>query len=445
MKRSVIFSFLIFVLSAEIWAQQTRGIVELPQMQVLAQDVYVESRFDSAGKRIGVDIFVRKKSQIESVMLVETTKDPNGKEPNYCYRAAEWNETNGDEIRYLDGKELKSDYAKFSLISSTAKKNARFGEAFQIFIPNTIYYGYPWSRNGTVQIGKGVFINIRTFEKPYGDYNGRYMDNPFMFDFAEKKKSGTEIPAKIQDEIPSEENPREIPETEPAENSLTDDSENSAEKTDEKISEEKPIILTDDYNSAAAEKFGELAEDGSGILYYSNLEKLADDLVNSVAKISAKKADVVFAIDTTGSMKNDMEILRKEWIPKFAEQLKKFDDLRVGLLFYRDFNDSYNYKGLPVKYFAFTKDIARFEKDLNSAVIHGNEGGDIPEAVYEAIFASINFYDWRKDAFKKIILVGDAEPHAKPKGPKKITQEKVMAQAKEKEIVLDCIIVPDEK
>jgi hypothetical protein len=271
------------------------------------------------------------------------------------------------------------------------------------------------------------------------------MDNPFMFDFAEKKKNRTEIPAKIQDEIPSEENPREIPETEPAENSLTDDSENSAEKTDEKISEEKPIILTDDYNSAAAEKFGELAKDGSGILYYSNLEKLADDLVNSVAKISAKKADVVFAIDTTGSMKNDMEILRKEWIPKFAEQLKKFDDLRVGLLFYRDFNDSYNYKGLPVKYFAFTKDVARFEKDLNSAVIHGNEGGDIPEAVYEAIFASINFYDWRKDAFKKIILVGDAEPHAKPKGPKKITQEKVMAQAKEKEIVLDCIIVPDEK
>ena len=51
----------------------------------------------------GYHLYIRKKSGIESVMLVETTKDPEGKEDNYSYRALDYNSVNGDEIRYLDG------------------------------------------------------------------------------------------------------------------------------------------------------------------------------------------------------------------------------------------------------------------------------------------------------------------------------------------------------
>ena len=423
MKKRILFFTIISLGIA--FAQQTR-IVELPQMQILANDISVKERFSDSGEREGVDLFIRQKPAKSSVMLVETTKDPNGKEPNYAYRATEWNETNGNEIRYLDGKELHSEYSKYSLISSTVENHPELGQAFHIFIPNTIYFGYPWSRNGSVQIGQGVFINIRTFEKPYGDYTGKYMDNPFMFDIGEapKEKEPTKAEAALE-EIPEpevNEEPQIIPQK-----------------------EEKPI-LTDDYNPLAVEKFSQLANEGGGFLYYSKPENLVQDLLDSVERITPKtRADIVLAIDTTGSMKDDLEVLRKKWIPEFIEQAKEFEDLRIALLLYRDYNDSYNYKGLPVKFFDFTREPEKIKKQLDSVIIHGNEGGDIPEAVHEALFASINFYEWRNDAQRKIILLGDAEPHPKPRGPRKITQEKVMQLASEKGITLDCIIVPDEK
>ena len=119
-------------------------------------------------------------------MLTETTKDPEGKADNYAYRALEYNEVNGDEMRILDGKKLESEYSKFSLVDSSAEKDAQFGEAFHIYIPAEMQFGYPWSRNGTVKIGRGTFMNIRAFSKKYADYTGEFYDNPYMFDLGKK-------------------------------------------------------------------------------------------------------------------------------------------------------------------------------------------------------------------------------------------------------------------
>ena len=126
-------------------------------------------------------------------MLIETTKDSSGKADNYAYRAKEYNKINGDEIRLLDGKPLASEFSKYSLIDSTVEPNERFGQAFHIYIPKEIEYGYPWTRHGTVVINKGTFLNIRTFAKPYADYTGDFYDNSFMFDLGkvERKKETT--------------------------------------------------------------------------------------------------------------------------------------------------------------------------------------------------------------------------------------------------------------
>lgn len=395
-----------------------------PDMLVLQSDIIVEAGnapgttealMEESGtpgfEAKGVHIYIRKKDGIESVMLVETTKDPSGKEANYAYRALEYNSINGDEIRYLDGKVLESKYGKFSLMSSTVTEHPVLGRCFHIYIPPVVEYGYPWSRHGTISIGKGMFINIRTFEKKYGDYTGNFADNPFMFDYAKIVKK-------------------------PAE-----------KKTEEKIPEPVSLTLTDDYNPEAAEKFKQIAEMGKGLLRFSKgPETITEDLLEAVEAISPKQiADVVFAIDTTGSMKDDMQTLRTKWIPLFKEQLKEFEDIRIGLLFYRDYGGDYNYKKLPVKQFAFTTDFAKFNKFLNSTVIRGFEGGDVPEAVYEALYASMEFYEWRPEAQKKIILIGDAEPHPLPRAGNNISQERVIKMAGDLGIVLDCIIVPDDK
>ena len=407
-------------------------------MLILQSDIIVEAKNapgtteandEASGKNTiktkGVNIYIRKKSGIESVMLVETTKDPNGKQDNYAYRALEYNTINGDEIRYLDGKVLDSKYGKYSLISSTVVNHPALGKCFHIYIPPVVEYGYSWARHGTVEIGKGMFINIRTFSRKYGDYTGKFADNPFMFDFAEIQKKA---PPPVVEKKVEEPQPKVEPEPKP-------------------IKEPIVLTLTDDYNPEAADKFNEIAKKGQGLLRYSKgPETLPEDLIETLDAINPKdKVDVVFAIDTTGSMKDDIETLRKEWVPKLIEQLKDFGDLRLGLLIYRDYGDNYSCRGLPVKFFAFTNDISIFKRNLNSVVIHGNEGGDVPEAVYEALYGSINFFKWREDAQKKVILIGDAEPHPTPRGSKKITQDEVLSLAKENKITLDCIIVPDDK
>ena len=86
-----------------------------------------------------------------------------------------------------------------------------------------------------------------------------------------------------------------------------------------------------------------------------------------------------------------------------------------------------------------------FESNLFDFTIRGNEGGDVPEAVYEALYGSMDFYNWTEGAQGRVILIGDAEPHANPRGSKKYTKELVVSTAVDKGIIIDTIITPDGK
>lgn len=335
----------------------------------------------------GVHLFIKKKAGVESVMLVESVKDPAGKEDNFSYRAENYNKINGDEIRYLNGKILESQYATYSLVDSTPETHKDLGECFHIYIPNEIIYGYPWTRNGTITLGQGVFLNIRTFEKKYCDYRGAFKDNSYTFDF-----------------LPEKDNSK---------------------------------------HSIAEMTFEEIANLGNGNLTYSQgPATLKGDMISSLADSTDKaKVDIVFAIDTTSSMCDDLVELYQNWIPALAKQYEDFADLRLGLLLYRDYTDDYDFNGLPVQYYGFTRSVDEMKKWIGSVYIEGGEGGDEPEAVYEALYASIKYFDWRKDAFKKIILIGDAQPHPTPRGELKISKEMVIDMAKTNNIKLDCIII----
>ena len=84
---------------------------------ILSDDVrIVQDKTDEFSPLGGYHLFIRKKPEIESVMLTETTKDPEGKADSYAYRAEEYNTINGDEIRYLNGKILDSKYSKFRFL-----------------------------------------------------------------------------------------------------------------------------------------------------------------------------------------------------------------------------------------------------------------------------------------------------------------------------------------
>jgi hypothetical protein len=361
-------------------------------LSITQADIYLE-RDEKLG---GYHLFVRQKNGIESILLCETTKDPQGKSANYAYRAEKWNEINGNEKRILDGKFLDdSKTAKYSLTDSSSEPDKKFKRAFHVYIPQKLLWGYEWARNGEVEIGTGTFVNIRTFEKPYADYSGKFYDNPFMFDF-----------------IPLE------------------------------------PVLTDNYSPDAADAFEIIAKKNKGkIIYSRGPESITEDILRSLDDINPKKnVNVVFAIDTTGSMKDDIAVLRKEFVPKLIDKLKDFGKLRLGLLLYRDYGDNYKYNDLPVKFYDFTENPDELIKNLNSFKIYGTEGGDIPEAVYEALYASLMFYKWDMNAQKKIILIGDAEPHPKPRGIKiKCTKDLIENIAQVKDITIDTVITPDDK
>lgn len=418
MKKLSIFLGGLLILSAPIFAQTSAKTLTAAQINenltVTKDDIVVEK---NSGKSTGtntdgVNLYIRKKAGVNSVMLVETMKDPEGKRDNYAFRAQEYNSINGDEIRYLDGKKLESKYSKYSLISSTKTTHPALGDCFLIYIPKTMEWGYPWARNGTVNVEEGTFINIRTFEKKYGDYTGQWKDNPFMFT-----------------------NPESI--------SAFGETSSTVEKNVAAGWEETDIGLSDEYSQDTVDSFNEIADNGKGETVFSRGPRfLAKEISNLINKFANNYAvDLVFAIDTTGSMLDDLDALKNDWIPALISQKENFKSIRLGLLCYRDYTDDYNFDGLPVKIFEFTQDLEEFSDNLNSIFIKGNEGGDVPEAVYEALYASMEYFDWRKNSKKSIILIGDAEAHSSPKGS--ITKEMVYDMARDRNIELNCIIVPN--
>lgn len=391
----VCLSFSSFCFSQENTSQKIVYTEKQNAMRISVDDIHLVVENDAAEGIAGYHLYIKKKAGIESVLLTETTRDPSGKSDNYAYRALEYNSINGDEIRYLDGKPLVSEGAKYSLVDSTVEKTDFFGDAFHVYIPSTIQYGYEWSRNGVVEIGKGTFINIRTFEKPYADYTGDYMDSPFMFNLEKKKRS--------------------VPIVTPPE-------------------------LTMDYNPVAGQKFKELSDT---VIYSKGPESIIDDILEVLSGIKDKNnLDVVFAIDATGSMKNDIDALKKDLCTALEKDFSNAPDARFGLLFYRDYGDNFNFNGLPVKFYSFTNNLGIFNGNLNSLRIIGTEGGDIPEAVYEAIYASVEYYNWRIGTTKQVILIGDAEPHPKPRGLGKYSKEFVMKEAEKIGVQVKTILLP---
>ena len=115
--------------------------------------------------------------------------------------------------------------------------------------------------------------------------------------------------------------------------------------------------------------------------------------------------DVVFAIDTTGSMGGLLDgAKRTVWsIANHIHDIDRQADLRVGLVAYRDLGDDY-----VTKDFALTSDLDAMFVELSGYEAAG--GGDTPEDVDAALFDAVHKMAWRPSATKLIFIVGDAPP-----------------------------------
>ena len=118
------------------------------------------------------------------------------------------------------------------------------------------------------------------------------------------------------------------------------------------------------------------------------------------------KLDVLFLIDTTGSMRDEIDRIKASLL-SMTDKLKSMErefDLRYAAVLYRDIGDDYVTKAHP-----FTSDIRAFDEALKT--IQANGGGDGPESLNQGVAEAVGRADWREGAAKVMFLIADAQPH----------------------------------
>ncbi len=119
-----------------------------------------------------------------------------------------------------------------------------------------------------------------------------------------------------------------------------------------------------------------------------------------------KSLDLMFVIDTTGSMGDEMRYLAKEFDAIVSNVEKKHPnvDIRFGLTLYRDKGDDY-----VVKNFKFTSNKNKMKSQLENQSANG--GGDYPEVMDEGIEKALEASWKAEDGVRMMFVVADAPPH----------------------------------
>jgi Mg-chelatase subunit ChlD len=243
-------------------------------------------------------------------------------------------------------------------------------------------YGYPDHRHGEVYVGNGTFLNIRAFSLPFGDYSGPYEDNPYELQVVQKPLAG-----------PPEAN----------------------------------------YMKEAREALTDITARGGGELALSTGR---GDICGTIRAMAAKEpgdsVDVVIVLDTTNSMKNDIEAMKKDLAKELQTLMAEKKTMRIGFMLFRDYGEQYLTRTI-----AFSSDIKKIQASLNSIRVAG--GKDIPEAIHEAIRDAAVKMDWFGSS-RLMLLITDAPPHLRPRG--KITLDDALREAKQRSIKISAILLP---
>lgn len=128
--------------------------------------------------------------------------------------------------------------------------------------------------------------------------------------------------------------------------------------------------------------------------------------------------DMVFVIDSTGSMSDEIDELRSNMI-YIAGQIDALEAdvlVRYGMVAYRDRGDAYVTQAA-----SFTENVASLQAALDN--LRAGGGGDNPEALTQGLNEALHRLHWRgENTIKLAFVVGDAPAQIRDAGENYITE-----------------------
>lgn len=192
-----------------------------------------------------------------------------------------------------------------------------------------------------------------------------------------------------------------------------------------------PLIDKELFDSVTTVKFFELAQQtGGNITLLANSQLIASEIIKIIDNYSEDGADILFLIDKTGSMVDDLQNIKKG-LNQIINSIKNFEDIRIAFALYGDKNVDKKEYGFD--WFSFKNCETDYEKAkdfIKGITVTG--GGDYPESVYEGFFESLEQDFWKSGQKRMILLIGDAPPLEKPLTKYSISD--VITKAKEDKI-----------
>ncbi|MFY9307579.1 MAG: T9SS type A sorting domain-containing protein [Bacteroidia bacterium] len=181
------------------------------------------------------------------------------------------------------------------------------------------------------------------------------------------------------------------------------------EKMVDSLNKIAPVFDPANYNNLAVTYFTSMASKFGGKTFFA---ESADSIAGSIMEIISTRleegTDIVFLIDKTGSMDDDLEKV-KETLTLMMNYLSRFKNVKVGMAFYGDKNYHYDFWYNKED---LTSDIESIRSFMETYSTIGNP--DTPESVNDAIVKTAEEMNWTEGNKRLMLVIGDAPSQAPP-------------------------------
>lgn len=140
----------------------------------------------------------------------------------------------------------------------------------------------------------------------------------------------------------------------------------------------------------------------------SEAARKKEETEKTMANISLSSMDLVFVVDATGSMKDEIKDVQQNLL-SILRILQRFaSSLHVGFVAFKDKGDDYLTKAFPLSKME-GPNVDQIQGFVKTLAAKGGE--DIPEAVGAALLEAMAM-PWRPGVRGQIVVIGDAPAHA---------------------------------